>query len=110
MRIEIDTEEIIEKINVKKLIEDDILSDSRFEEIVDDIFENGEMKDIISKKICDIIEEYMDTDKFKIYVVEKFIQDIDYSDLLEDDRILDAVRDFLKDYFRKITEKLDDNI
>ena len=96
MKIEINTEEIIEKIDIRQLIADGILSDSRFEDIADDILENKEMKDIIYEKIHNIIEEYISTDKFKEYIIEKFSQDFDDSDLLDDDSIIDMVKDLLK--------------
>ena len=96
MKIEINTEEIIKKMDIKQLITDGILSDSRFEEIVDDILEKKEMKDIIYEKMHNIIEEYISTDEFKEYIIEKFTQDFDNSDLLDDDSIIDMVKDFLK--------------
>ena len=96
MKIEINTEEIIAKIDIRQLVADGILSDSRFEDMVDDILENKEMKDIIYEKIHNIIEEYISTDKFKECIIEKFSQDFDDSDLLDDDNIIDMVRDFLK--------------
>ena len=100
MKIEIDVNKIVEEIDVKKLVEENIASDilesSSLEDIVDDMLENEEVKNLISRKVFDIISVYISSDEFKEYIIEKFKDAIIESDILTDDKIIELVADFLK--------------
>lgn len=60
------------------------------------------MKNIIDKKIVDIIEEYLTSDEGKRYIIEQFNNTIADSDILTDDRITKIIVKFLEE---KLTEK-----
>lgn len=100
MRIEIDVDRIVKKIDVVKIIEEKIMSDildnSKLECVVDDIFESDEMKNFINIKVVRIVEEYLSSEKGKKFIIEKFECAITDSDVLIDDKIIELVADFLK--------------
>ena len=104
MKIEINTEEIIEELDIRKLIEEKMLSYPAFGEIVDDVLDSEQTRCIMTKKVHDAIKEYMSTEKFKENVIDKFDQYLENSemqDILDDDRILDMIKEFLKNRLMK---------
>lgn len=99
MKIEIDTEKVIEKA-ISNLVEGDILKevveDSRIEDIVDEVFSKDDIKDKINEKVCKIIETYFDSDDGQEYVLDALRSQIDNSDVLGDDKIIELVTEFVK--------------
>ncbi len=99
MKIEIDTDKVIEKA-ISNLVEGDILKevveDSRIEDIVDDVFSKDEIKDKISDKVCQIVETYLDSEDGKEYVMDALRSQIDNSDVLGDDKMIEVMAEFIK--------------
>lgn len=99
MKIEIDTNKIIENA-VSRLAEEDILKtvieDSRMEDMVDDIFSKEEVKKQIGDKVAVIVDTYFSSDEGKEYVIGSIKSEIDNSDILADDKIVELVAEFLK--------------
>lgn len=99
MKIEIDTDKVIEKA-ISNLVEGDILKevvdDSRIGDIVDDVFSKDEIKDKISDKVCKIIDEYLDSEDGKEYILDALRNQIDNSDVLSDDKITELLAEFVK--------------
>lgn len=100
MKIEIDLNKIVAEMDINKLvekrIESEIVDFSKLEEIIDDMLQEEKMRDIINKKIFDIIQEYLSSDEGKKNIIDKFEQAIDDCDILNDDRIIDLTEEFLK--------------
>ena len=99
MKIEIDTNKVIENA-ISKLVEEDIsksiVEDSRIEDIVDDIFSRGDVEKQIADKVAVIVDTYFSSDEGKEYVIDAIKGVIDNSDLLSDDKIVESVAEFLK--------------
>lgn len=99
MKIEIDTNKVIENA-ISKLVEEDIsrnvMEDSRIEDIVDDIFSREDVKKQIGDKVAVIVDTYFSSDEGKEYVIDAIKGEIDNSDLLSDDKIMESVAEFLK--------------
>ncbi len=100
MEIRIDVNKIVEKINVNEIVEEHIMSEiaesSKLEEIINDVLENEDIKDVINKKVINTIETYISSDEGKEYIVGKFNEAIDDSDIWTDDKIIYIVAEFLK--------------
>jgi hypothetical protein len=99
MKIEIDTNKVVENA-ISRLVEEDVLKniieDSRIEDIVDDIFSKEDAKKQIGDKVAAIIDTYFSSDEGKEYVIDAIKSEIDNSDLLSDDKIVESVAEFLK--------------
>lgn len=100
MEIRIDVDKIVKKIDANEIVEERIMSEiaesSKLEEIIDEVFENEDIKDVINKKVMDTIEKYISSDEGKEYIVGKFNEAIDNSDIWTDDKIIEIVAEFLK--------------
>ncbi len=100
MKLEIDIDEIVEKMDVKKLVEEDIMSTildyTKFEDVIDEMLENEETKKILNVKIMGILEEYLSSEEGKRYIIEKFGEHVYDSDLLTDDKVTELLVEFLK--------------
>ena len=96
----IDIDSIVKKIDIEKLIEEDIKS--RISEcidigdIIDTILQDEKLEDFIHKRVVNIVDEYLLSDDGKKCIIEKFKETIDDADILCDDRITDAIAEFLK--------------
>jgi hypothetical protein len=99
MKIEIDTNKVVENA-ISKLVEEDILKsvveDPRIEDIIDNIFSREEVKKQIEDKVAVIVDTYFSSDEGKEYVIDAIKGEIDNSDLLSDDKIVESVAEFLK--------------
>ena len=100
MRIEIDINRIVEEIDVNKLVEETIKSNVTenvdFENIIDNLLDNKEVRESINRKIINIISEYISSEEGKQYIIDTFKDKISDSDILTDDVIVDMVVQFLK--------------
>lgn len=100
MKIEIDVNKIIEKIDVNKLVEEAIMSSVvetiDFEDIIDNMLENEEMRNSINKKVINIIDEYISSEEGKKYIIETFNDVIADSDILTDEKVIELIAEFLK--------------
>jgi hypothetical protein len=105
MKIEIDIKELVQKIDMNKLIEEKIISDISntidIENMVDDALGDKEIRDQLNKKIIGVIENYIDSEEGKNRVIEEFNDAVNNLDLLDNDSILDIIAEFLK---RKLAE------
>ena len=96
----IDIDSIVKKIDIEKLIEEDIKS--RISEcidigdVVDNVLQDDKLEDFIHKRVASIVDEYLLSDDGKKCIIEKFKEMIDDADILSDDRITDAIAEFLK--------------
>lgn len=99
MKIDIDTNKVVENI-ISKLVEDDILKnvveDSRIDDIVDDIFSKEDVKNQIGDKVAVVVDAYFSSEDGKEYIIDAIKSEIDNSDLLNDDKIVGLVAEFLK--------------
>lgn len=100
MKIEIDIKEIVQKIDVNKLIEEKIISDISeaidTENIVDETLDDEDVKNHINKKVINIINNYLDSEEGKTRIIDTFNDAITSSDILTDDKITDIMAEFLK--------------
>lgn len=100
MKIEIDLDEIVKKMNINKTVEENIISNItdiiNFECIAADLINDNDVKKNIDKKILAIIEEYILSDEGKRYIIDIFKDKIDDSDILTDDAVINLVAEFLK--------------
>ncbi len=104
MKTEIDIKEIVQKIDIDKLVEEKIMSDVSnaidVENIVDDVLDDEEVKNHLNKKIIKIINDYIDSEDGKGRIIDAFNDVISNSDIMNDDRIIESIAEFLK---RKLT-------
>jgi hypothetical protein len=104
MKIEIDIKEIVQKIDVNKLIEEKIISDVSdiidIENIVDETLDDKDVKSHLNKKVVNIIDNYIDSEEGKNRIIEAFNDTITNSNILNDDRVIELITEFLK---RKLT-------
>ena len=100
MKIEIDINRIVEEIDVTKLVEEAIKQNVAdtvdFENIIDNILGNKEIKESINRKIINIINEYISSEEGKQIIIDTFKDKISDSDILTDDVIIELVAQFLK--------------
>ncbi len=100
MKIEIDIRDIVQKIDVNKLIEEKIISDVSeaidVENIVDETLDDEEVKNHLNKKVINIINDYIDSEEGKTSIIDAFNNVITSSDMLTDDKIIELVAEFLK--------------
>lgn len=100
MKIEIDTDKIVEKMDIKKLVEKEIMSNitvsSEIDDIFDEILKKEETKNFIRKRTLEIIEEHLSSDEGKKSIIEKFEEGIDEYNILTDDKVIDLLTEFLK--------------
>jgi len=100
MKIEIDIKEIVQKIDIHKLIEEKIISDVSdaidIENIVNEALDDEEVKNHLNKKVINIIGNYMDSEEGKNRIMEAFNNAITDSDVLNDDKVIELVAEFLK--------------
>ena len=100
MKIEIDINRIVEEIDVNKLVEDTIKQTVTetvdFENVIDNLLDNKEVKELINKKVIGIIHEYMSSEEGKKYIIDAFNDKITNSDILTDDIVVELVAQFLK--------------
>lgn len=100
MKIEIDTNKIVEKIDVNKLVEDTIISNIiksvNFDDIVENLFKDEETRECIDGKVLEIIDEYMNSEEGKAYIIAEFKDELSNSDILTDDSIVDVMAQFLR--------------
>ncbi len=100
MKIEIDVKEIVQKIDINKLVEEKIVSDVSeaidVENIVDEILDDKEVKHQLNKKVINIIGNYVDSEEGKSRITDVFIDAITNADILNDDKIIELVAEFLK--------------
>lgn len=100
MKIEIDVKEIVQKIDINKLIEEKIMSDISdtidIENIVNEALDDEEVKNHLNKKVINIIDNYIDSEEGKNRIIEEFSSVITNADILNDDKIIELVAEFLK--------------
>lgn len=100
MKIEIDIKEIVQKIDINKLIEEKIISDISdaidIDNIVDEALDDEEVKNHLNKKVTNIINNYMESEEGKSRIMEAFNNAITDSDILNDDKVIELVAEFLK--------------
>jgi len=100
MKIEIDIKEIVQKIDINKLIEEKIISDISdaidIDNIVDEALDDEEVKNHLNKKVTNIINNYMESEEGKNRIMEAFNNAITDSDILNDDKVIELVAEFLK--------------
>lgn len=100
MAINIDIDKIIDNMDINDIVREHIISkiteSSKLEDIVDNILTNNDVRNFIDKKIVNIIQEYMHSEDGKRYIVEKFNEEIDNSDIWTDDKIIELIAEFLK--------------
>lgn len=100
MNIDINIKEIIQKIDIKKLVEEKISLEIEnaidIEDMVNEILEEEEAKNILSRKIVKIIDDYLNSEDGKDQIIDAFNCSIKDSDILNDDRILDLIIELLK--------------
>ena len=96
----IDLDNIVKELDLKKLIGENIASKVSdyvdIGNIVDDALEDEKLKEIIHKRVTDIVDDFLSTDDGKNCVIEKFKEIISDPDTLIDDRITDIIIEFLK--------------
>jgi peptide subunit release factor 1 (eRF1) len=104
MKIEIDIKEIVQKIDINKLVEEKIVSDISeaidINNIVDEMLDDEEVKNRLNKKVINIIDNYVDSEEGKNRIIDAFNDAISNADILNDDKIIELVAEFLK---RKLT-------
>ena len=100
MKIEIDIKDVVQKIDVNKLIEEKIISDVSqvidIENIVDETLDDEEVKNHLKKKVINIINSYLDSEEGKTRIIDAFNDVVTSSDILIDDKIIELVAEFLK--------------
>ena len=100
MKIEIDINRIVEEIDVNKLVEETIKQNVtetvNFENIIDNLLDNKEVKESINRQIIGIINTYISSEEGKQYIIDTFKDKISDSDILTDDVVIDLVAQFLK--------------
>ncbi len=100
MKIEIDIKEIVQKIDINKLIEEKIMSDVSdsidVDNIVDETLNDEEVKNHVNKKVINIINNYIDSEEGKNRIIDAFNDAITSSDILNDDKVIELVAEFLK--------------
>ena len=100
MKIEIDIKEIVQKIDINKLIEEKIISDVSeaidVGNIVDEVLDDEDVKNHLNKKIINIIDNYIDSEEGKSRIIDAFNDAITSSDILNDDKVIELVAEFLK--------------
>ena len=96
----VDMDGIVKKMDLGKLIEQSIMSSIAeqidIDEVVDDALEQEKLKELVEKRVTDIIEIFLSSDEGKQYVIEQFKESISCSDMLVDDRITEIIAEFLK--------------
>jgi uncharacterized membrane protein YheB (UPF0754 family) len=103
----IDVNSIVKKMDIEKLIKENI--ESRIincidvESIVDNALEDEKLRDSIDRKVADIIEDYLSSDDGKKCVIEKFKEIISDPDVLLDSRVSNIIIDFMA---KALTERL----
>jgi hypothetical protein len=100
MKIEIDIKEIVQKIDINKLIEEKIMSDISdtidIENIVNQTLDDEEVTNQLNKKVINIISNYMDSEEGKNHIIDEFNSIIANADILNEDKIIELVAEFLK--------------
>lgn len=106
--MKIDVSSIVEQIDIKTMIEEilriKISEDARMETIVDNIFGDGKMEDLLRTQVLNTINEYLSSEDGKNYIIGKFKDVIDDIDLSYDDNISSIISEFLK---KSLFEKLE---
>ena len=103
----IDVNNIVKKMDIEKLIKENI--ESRIADcidvgsIVDNVLEDEKLRDTINEKVADIIECYLSSDDGKKCVIEKFKEIISDPDVLLDSRVSNIIIDFM---VKALTERL----
>lgn len=96
----VDMDGIVKKMDIGKLIEQNIMSSIAeqidIEDVVGDALEDEKLKDLVEKRVTDIVSIYLSSDDGKQYVIEQFKETMSNSDMLVDDRVVDIVVEFLK--------------
>lgn len=107
MKIEININEIVQKIDINKLIEEKIISDISeaidIENIVDEALDNKEVKNHMNKKVVNIIDDYISSEEGRNRIISAFNDSItnnDMADILADDRVIELLTEFLKKNLR----------
>lgn len=104
MKIEININEIVQKIDVNKLIEEKIMSDVSdavdIENIVSEALDNEEVKSSVNKIVANIINNYMGSEEGKNHIIDAFNDAITTADILNDERVIEIMAEFIK---RKLT-------
>ena len=107
MKIEININEIVQKIDINKLIEEKIISDISeaidIENIVDVALDNKEVKSHMNKKVINIIDDYISSEEGRNRIIDVFndsIANVDMADILADDRVIELLTEFLKKNLR----------
>lgn len=100
MKIEIDVKEIVQKIDVNKLIEEKITSDISdtidIQNVVDDALKDKDVRSHLNKKVADIIDSYIDSEEGKSRIIDAFSDVLNDSDTLNHDKIIELIAEFLK--------------
>ncbi len=102
MKIEIDTEKIVEGIDFEEVIKDRLAETSSINNIIDELLDDDKTLKIINRKICKIINEYISSDDGKEMIIEKFKENIENYDLMDDEDIRDSLMSIIKDRLRDL--------
>lgn len=103
----IDIDNIVKKMDIEKLIKENI--ESRItdcvdvENIVDNAFDDEKLRNSVNQKMADIVDEYLSSDDGKKCVIEKFKEIISDPDILIDSRVSNIIIDFMT---KALTERL----
>lgn len=101
MKIEIDIKELVQKIDINKLIEEKIISDISdnidIQNIVDEVLDDKGVKSHLNKKVADIIDNYIDSEEGKNKIIYAFNDEITNLDcILGSESIIEIIAEFLK--------------
>lgn len=96
----IDINSIVKKIDVEKLIQENIgskiLESIDNADMVGSALEDEKLIEFVNKRVKSIIDEYLSTEDGKNCIIELFKERVIEEDVLIDDRIIDIVAEFLK--------------
>jgi hypothetical protein len=99
--MDIDIDSIVKKMDIKKLIEERIESKIEdyiyVEDIIDSALDDERLKDLIHRRVTDIIDVYLSSDDGKKCVIEKFKEVVADPDIVMDNRVTDIIVEFLRE-------------
>lgn len=103
----IDVDDIVRKMDIEKLIKENVESRVAdfidISDIIDNALENEKLRNAVDKKVADIIDAYLSSDDGKKCVIEKFKEIISDPDVLVDRRVSNIIIDFMT---KALTERL----
>ncbi len=96
----IDLDDIVKKMDIEKLIEDDVRSKVveylDVECMIDEALEDEKLQALIHERVKNILDVYLSSENGKTCVIEKFEEAITNSDVFIDDRITDIIVELLR--------------